>query len=314
MIRSHRLWVALVLVATLALTGSRHDGHAVTRAQSGTPVTATGTDRGVQASFQTLPGPYFLGELLPITATIANHSGASITVLGPPASAWTGTWVVASGGSAPSYLLPYLLMRCPPPHGKQLAPGTSLSGSFVVPLTMSGDVALTLENGLLHDGSGQPFFAGGAPSMPLRVRPVAPLNRVLRLVPAGTALSVRVAGGPAPPLLVIHQVVWANHAGFSSTVTWSAIRGTRITAPPSLIAGKHEMWTVLVGAAGYRIAIGSYSHVPLEQNVSAPLPTPTPRITPTPLVTPTGTPTLTPLPTPTGTPAAAPTISPTATS
>jgi hypothetical protein len=37
----------------------------------------------------------------------------------------------------------------------------------------------------------------------------------------------------------------------------------RIDAPPGLIAGKHETWIVLVGAAGYRIAIGNDRHVPL---------------------------------------------------
>jgi len=311
MTRSHRLWVTLSLVATLAVAGAPHD---VTRVQSGAPVTAQGTDHGVQVIFQAPPGPYFLGELLPITATIANHAGASVTVLGPPASAWTGTWVVASGGSAPSYPLPYLLIRCPPPHGKQFAPGTSMSGSFVVPLTMSGDVALTLENGLLHDGSGQPFFASGAPSVPLRVRPVAPPHRVLRLVPDGTSLSVRVADGPVPPLLVTQQIVQANHARFSLGPSWRAIKGTTIGAPPSLIAGKHETWTVLVGAAGYRITIGSYSHVPLGPNGTTPLPTPAGTPTLTPLPTPAGTPTLTLLPTPTATPAATPTISPTATS
>jgi len=41
------------------------------------------------------------------------------------------------------------------------------------------------------------------------------------------------------------------------------VRGTHINAPPSLVAGKHETWIVLVGAAGYRIAIGRYRHVPL---------------------------------------------------
>ena len=48
----HRLWGALSLVATLAVTAAPH---AVTRAQSGTPLTAQGTDHGVQVSFQRLP-------------------------------------------------------------------------------------------------------------------------------------------------------------------------------------------------------------------------------------------------------------------
>ncbi len=257
----HVLCAAFPLVVLLAVAGaSRGAAHA----EGASPVTASGADRGVRVAFQAPPGPYFLGELLPITATITNRSGAAVTVAGPPTtSGCAGTWVVASGGSPPSYVLPLLPISCPGSGGESLAQGQSLVGRFVVPLTMSGGVTLALRDTLARDGRGRPFFAGRTPRVPIRVLPVVPSDRVLRLIPAGRALAVTVAGGPVPPLLVIHQVVWANHAGFSSSVTWRAIAGTRIGAPPSLIAGKHETWTVLVGAAGYRIAIGTYSRVPL---------------------------------------------------
>ncbi len=156
-------------------------------------------------------------------------------------------------------------MRCPPPplFGEPLAPGASLTAHFVAPLTMSGNVALTLNRHLLYDGRRRQLFAGDAPSVPLRVLPVAPPQRVLRLIPAGAALSVRVADGPVPPLLVTQQIVQARHAGFWLSPPWRASKGVTIGAPPSLIAGRPETWTVLVGAAGYRIVIGNYSHVPL---------------------------------------------------
>jgi len=306
MTRSHRLWGTLSLVATLAVAGAPH---AVTRVQSGAPLTAQGTDHGVQVTFQAPPGPYFLGELLPITATIANHAGAPVTVDGlPEGTICTGSWPAAA--PPPSFPLPYLLMRCPPPpvFGKPLAPGASLTAHFVAPLTMSGNVALTLDRHLLYDGRGRQLFAGAAPSVPLRVRPVAPPHRVLRLVPDGAALSVRVANGPVPPLLATQQIVQVHHAGFWLSPFWRAIKGTTIGAPPSLIAGRPETWTVLVGAAGYRIVIGSYSHVPLGPDGTTPLPTPTSLSTPTPLPTPAGTLTAAP----TVSPTAAPTISPTA--
>jgi len=298
MTRSHRLWGALALVATLAVASAPH---ALPRAQSGVPLTTQGTDHDVQVTFQAPPGPYFLGELLPITATIANHAGAPVTVDGPPeGTICTDTWVVASGGSPPSFPLPLLPMRRPPPpvFGEPLAPGASLIAHFVAP----GNVALTLARHLLYDGRRRQLFVGAAPSVPLRVRPVAPPNRVLRLVPDGAALSVRVANGPVPPLLVTQQIVPARHAGFWLSPPWRAIKRSTIGAPPSLIAGQAETWTVLVGAAGYRIVIGSYSHVPLGPDGTTPLPTPTP------LSTPAGTLTIAP----TVSPTVVPTVSPTA--
>jgi len=256
------LYAALPLAAPLlAVAGLPHDA---AHTEGVIPVVASGADRGVEVAFQAPPSPYFLGELLPITATITNQSGAAITVTGPPTnSGCAGTWVVASGGSPPSYALPLLPISCPGSGGESLARGTSLVGRFVVPLTMSGAVTLTLQEHVARDGRGRPFFVGRAPRVPIRVLSVAPSDRVLHLIPAGHALAVTVVGGPVPPLLVIHQVVWGNHAGFSSSVTWRAVAGTRIGAPSSLIAGKHETWRVLAGAAGYRIAIGTYDHVPL---------------------------------------------------
>ncbi len=263
--QAHRAYAAVaagVLVALGATAIATYPAGAAPRAAPITPGTRGGTvtrmarDSGVTFAFSTQAGPYFLGEMLAVTATIINRSHAAIAYAGVPRNALClSTMIAARGGAAPFFPDPTRDGSCPYTGGgtTALAPGARLTSTFAVPLIASGGVT---------GGRGQrPLFAAGLPALSIHVQAQVPARRSLRLIPAGCVLIVRGDAATMPPLFVAHVVAYVNAGSLSP---WLSLQGDRIRAPQSMIDGGHELWTVFVGAGGYRIAIGRYHSIPLR--------------------------------------------------
>jgi len=271
--RAHRAYAAFaagVLVALGAAAMATYPAGAARGAAPITPGTWGGTvtrmarDSGVTFAFSTQAGPYFLDEMLAVTATIINRSHAAITYAGVPRNALClSTMIAARGGAAPFFPDPTRGGSCPYTGGgaTALAPGARITSTFAVPLMASGGVTLAPPGGVTADPGRHPLFTAGLPALSIHVQGQAPARRSLRLIPAGRALIVRSDAATMPPLFVVHVVDYVNAGSLSP---WLPLQGNRIRAPQSMIDGGHDLWTVYVGAGGYRIAIGRYHSIPLR--------------------------------------------------
>src|SRR5579872_7110643 len=94
-------------VISVLLAGSPLMAGAGPAAAAGGPLRATASGSGVRVTLAVSPGPYFLGELLPITVTLTNGSSGPVYFAGSPeVSTCSGGWIVLSGGTAPRYTVP----------------------------------------------------------------------------------------------------------------------------------------------------------------------------------------------------------------
>src|SRR5690349_13770219 len=117
----HR-WMPALIVVPLAMLAI--GPHGPTPLALATAVTsATAQSGGVQLSLRISDGPYFLSELLPVTISLVNHSGAAIRYGGDPRQA---LGAVTQGGTKPYY----------PP----------------VEVTLSGGTGTSAQGGTLADG------------------------------------------------------------------------------------------------------------------------------------------------------------------
>ncbi len=220
-------------------------------------VEAARTDSGVRFSVQVPRGPYFLGELLPVQVVLVNRGSRAIYYAEPRTqTSCAGGWVAATGGQAPFYPLPRLASpSCPVSRLSSLGAGQSLTRRLNVPLTASAGVTLSAHGYLFRSPrwNDAPLFASGLPTLRLRVMPRAPRDRILRLSRVGRTISVSIDHGHVPSLLTMQQVDNPTVHGSTTVGTWQPLSGHILLAPE-----KGTIWTVLVGAPGYRIAGAVY--------------------------------------------------------
>ena len=237
---------------------------------------ATVRGGGLQMSLHLPRGPFFLGELLPVTVSLSNHSAKAVGYLGAPTgdACVPAFQVDLTGGSPPLYTLPAMLHpQCPAPMPRQLGAGQTLTVPLLVPLTASGRVTLTARatfvsvtrgRGTLIISSGPgPFITGGWPSTTITVAPHAPADRAIHLLHVGPL--------DLPFLHVDSQVFVdaprdaASHLLYQSSATctgigegtlyWQPLASTVIREPG---CGSDEKWTMMVSAPGCAIAAGTY--------------------------------------------------------
>ena len=198
-----------------------------------------------------------MGELLPVTITLTNHSNKTIYYAEPSTeTSCRGGWIVAQGDKAPLYHLPRLASpSCPAPLLRPLSVAQRLTDHVYVPLVASAKMTLTAQAYLFQSASwtGAPLFKAGLPTLPVRVMQHTPVGRALHLDCVRHRLSVTVDRGRLPAVLMMQQIDDYLTQTSQTIGTWQPVVGHILTFPQS-----NTRWTVLVGAPGYRIASRVY--------------------------------------------------------
>jgi hypothetical protein len=266
--------------------------------QAAAGLTTTVQARGMEMSFSIPPGPYFLGELLRTTVSLANISGKPIAYAGNPwdvPSCGSTLQVALTGGVASLFDLFSGLNLCATHPGPAI--GCSLPGSTLgtlisqgqritlhplVALTASGQITLTawvtfisckIRNHASLMGWGTGPFGSALPAFQMNVAPTAPANKVLHQVRTGTRISIQ------PPYINLPGVMadWeqgcaeaANPnpfgaAGWTSSGGWTPMVNNTVVDP--LCPSGHGKLVVAVGAPGFRIDKEVYCQSPLNAPV-----------------------------------------------
>jgi hypothetical protein len=201
-------------------------------------------------------GRYFLGELLPVTVWLTNHTSSPVGYAGYamiPNLCDSTFWVSASGGGTPQLSLPFTgVPSCPSPGGiGSLATATRLVAHALVPLTASGQLRLVSEvealTGTKLPGARR-LFANGGPSPTIRVSPAVPADRVLYWVSAWGMVFPLQHGALVHEESMSCGVGPGSWWGTTTEDAWPPIKGFVLHRP--------AVWRVLLGAAGYEIASG----------------------------------------------------------
>lgn len=244
------------------------------------PPVATVRAAGLQMSLRIAPGPYFLGQLVHVRAALTNQGRKGVWVLGDrtwgktPVGGRSALNVLLSGGSAPTYHLPFF-----PGFGgggvilpERLDPGQRIVMDFLVTLTASGRVTLLATAEFYRPRPGGSFafdqlpspFPHGAPSLQISVSPRAPATRVLLL--RKTRDGLRVVSPPNTHPNVLYAWFFQCTAPPSSTSglrasaegpdDWQPLP-TDVIFQPACAPGWTLLWRVMVGAPGYAITSAS---------------------------------------------------------
>ncbi len=242
----HVFWGLSALAIVIAVIGVVHavgPGASPGGAPGGLAA-VTRDDGGVRLTLSTLPGPYFTGELLPVTLTLTNNSGTTVSYVGTlPSGLCTDPALdvrLSSGGQDISPLAVVSPMpSCPyiPLTAHPLAPSKTLRLATYVGLPGAGLFALkgtasfapgarVLSPGLFPPPSvgalsalqrivpgifrsEHPPFAAGWPVLTMRVSPRVPVGRTLRIALHGRTVYVYAPGagrsGGRPPLPLLAQ-------------------------------------------------------------------------------------------------------------
>jgi hypothetical protein len=290
----------LVLGLTLlAITVGRAtlSSRASTRLSPVPGVRAVRTDQGLQLALSVPRGPYFRGELLPVTLVLTNNSGTPIRYLGSLTSrvcTYPALDVrLASGGQGVSPLFLQFVHSCPliPMVPHTLRPGRSLRLTTMLGLPTGGRFTLTavahfppsagLTSAGLPDPGGQLAwlhhlvpalfasrhapFASGWPSLTLRVAATVPPGRVLHLVRHDH--TVTVFPRPSAPVFGQEMAISLEAQGACLTgLPWWRSMPVG-TLADRRCGGMHEKWQVLVGTPGYAIASAVYCFDPVPSMV-----------------------------------------------
>lgn len=277
-----RLLGRIGLLASLALVAGPTPHHAT----AASPAPSTGASvraDDLRLSIQLPPGPYFLGQTVPITTTLSNGSNATIAVENDDRA---GLGVTVSGGSQPYYHVPNVFAASqPPPTGNvvPLFPGQSLAQTNQTVLTATGHLALTaavslpsisaLDTGIFTGTATPGLFAGRLPTLSILVAPATPSNRVLHLKFAGHALQVG-ATGFAPRRVLYQYGLFCNNGrtNQNSAAGWPVWRwmSTPIPEPTCPLGTYPQMWLVLVTMPGYAATMATYC--PIDTGAISPNP------------------------------------------
>jgi len=163
---------------------------------------AVRSDHGLELRLSIPAGPYFQTELLPVTLTLTNRSGAPATYYGTPGDAvcgWSMFNLALSQEGKPIYPLALdYFISCPwlRVNPARLLPGASISTRFLRGLPVASRVTITGEADLSGDphamgGEGHTArFAAGWPSLTIAVGSAVPTSRSLHIVRRGHTIYV----------------------------------------------------------------------------------------------------------------------------
>lgn len=261
------------------------------------PVGAVRQEGGLRFALSLPRGPYFRDELLPVTLTLTNDSGAPIPYSGalspgPCRSMALNAALIGNG----QYMSPFPAGFYPPAYsclaiplnaaGTPLRPGASLHMRVLLALPAAGRLTVTGQASFPRGAriaAGGPLaaggwwgglrsfvpglfrsyhapFAAGGPSITIGVAPRAPAGRMLRLALHGrTAYLQGYVGVPHP--MFMDTAADGDELGMSMTGTpiWTPLASAGLHDP---WGSAHEKWQVLVGAPGYAIASAVYCFNP----------------------------------------------------
>lgn len=231
-----------------------------------TPVLVQSQNGGLEVSLRITSGPYFLSELLGVQITLTNHSNKSFLLEGfaTDINYCDGVFrVTAVGGGEPHYNFPINIefMSCPFAQ-TQLDAGKTLIVQGYVPLTKSGQVAITSEAGFLSvgkDTTGHEFITRGNgpldghwPVIYILVNAKIPIDRTLSLQQQGSQITI-----DAPTAIQSHVVYFYSVSCVAQIGTngkWTLVTTQTLQQPECSGANKH--WSYAVSAPGYATAAG----------------------------------------------------------
>jgi hypothetical protein len=260
--RSAVLLIVLAVLLACAGTGAYLAAPSAAAALTGASVTVN--SGGLVLTMRTARGPYFLRELLPVSVSLTNHTGATVQV---PRGACLGVYggafyVTESGGGAPTYQLPVVPGAFSGPgiiESDDLAPGqTCTTPDVLLPLTASGQITLTAHAALTSItmvGGVKSLtildpFADHEPTLALNVDASAPPDRTLNVLRHTSRVIVL---GPPGALLHLEAMFAATAGGcMTGDFSWEPLRMPVLDAHPC--AGVYGTWSYAIGAPGYAIA------------------------------------------------------------
>jgi len=240
---------------------------------AGTIAEATARAGGYQLSLRLAGGPYFLSELLTVWVSLGNHTGHALTLDGDttPDRASPALDVRVSGGTSPTYALPFInSFPGPPPLPYLLPAGQSLSMTLLIPLTASGRLTIAARaafpraphqepDGAYSSVSTDPF-TGHEPFVTITVSPRVPPDRVLLLkLRRGSKVTATPADTRQRPALLYQERLscqWPTFLELSGTRYWSQLPVGGVTRYEC--DDKPATWSVMISAPGYAIAAVTY--------------------------------------------------------
>lgn len=177
-------------VGALAIAGRTLAPRPAAATAASPPPPVVAHDAGLALSLALPAGPYFVGELLPVTLALANGSDQPVALFGGPTPDACGAALdlVAAGGGPPTFtLLPAVSHTCPGGQITTVLSGQTLTVRQLLPLAASGAVPLTAQAQFVqttHAPSGvtaltvdKTRFRRRWPSVRIAVAPTAPAGR-----------------------------------------------------------------------------------------------------------------------------------------
>jgi hypothetical protein len=277
------LVVAVIAGASLWLFSSQRTNGLVMSIPTGVPVgpikppvTVRSEAGGLEASLQVTAGPYFLSELLDVTATLTNHNNKSVFLKGGAGTlnfcAVGALTLITKGGGLPFDNLPSNntpTITCSSTQ-MELTPGKTLIMQGYVPLTKSGQITLALEANFLNitkDRYGDKETTSGTdpmyqhwPVLYMNVAAKIPSDRILLLQQQHAQVIINVPVAVRSHLVdyeTISCVEDGQNTVGDASVGWDSVYTTPLSEPECWGSNKH--WTYVVGAPGYAIVVGEIS-------------------------------------------------------
>lgn len=229
-----------------------------------TPTVSTGPTAvsqvdGLRASIHVVtPGPYFLSELVAVDVSLTNQTSRSVEFDGsnrPDIGCYSSALSVQiTTGSAPTFEMPRLSIPCAQPlYMTTLAPDQTLALHYLLPVTGSGEVTITM--GGMRDSRQASPLDGHWPSVSINVDSQVPANRALSLRSQGAQVIVQ-----APPEAQAHLLYWESiscdkYEGGGSRLDWSQLPTPILSQPACPTAHRH--WAYIVSAPGYATVAGT---------------------------------------------------------
>jgi hypothetical protein len=265
--------------------------------RAATGLTSTVQARGMEMSFSIPPGPYFLGEMLRTSASLANFSGKPIAYERAPWNVYCSGGPIAvalSGGVPPLFDLGLNLCEfasggagpsCEPGYpnytnGTLISKGQRITVHPLVVLTASGTVTLTawvtfiactLRNHVLLMTQGTGPFGSALPAFQVTVAPKAPANKVLHQVRTGTQVSIQAPYRNLPGVMTNWEqdcvepnptAIQQGLMGRTGSLGWIPMVNNTLVDP--LCPSGHGKLIVAVGAPGFGIDKEVYCQNPLD--------------------------------------------------
>lgn len=293
------LVVGILIGSFILLFAQRRSQTDSTKRTSGTSQLAgplgppTGVDvqwDGLEMNMRVTPGPYFLGELLAVDLSLTNHTHPTVTLGGTRHTSDdllcgdSSLLPEQNGGTAPHYSLfttPVQMIiscnaiRLPGPYSDlAFAPGQTVTGSFYVLLTNSGEVTLAgaaffyvlptnSQKGEWQRNSGP--LTGHLPVLRIHVMPQVPADRQLSILHEDSKSST-IQAPTGLHLLAQTYVICQDSAGHpwaSGTIWnrdyWQPLSRSVVQRPACNGSGLTvAQWKYAIGAVGYEVKQGYY--------------------------------------------------------